>query len=145
MRNNRELQYTEELSVPITAEQRDQLREIGRAREMSVAALMRETALECIGRTDLSVYDETFKPGKLLEHNARPTAQRYGMRAHVRLTKPQLIALKRAAEERELALSSLLRDSALSAAGLPLPKALPTEERGKGRPLGSRSHPSNKK
>lgn len=145
MRNNRERQYTEAISVAITVQQREQLLEVARARELSVSALMRESALELIGRADLSVYDETYKPGKLLDAKARPTAQRYGMRAGVTLTKAQHTALMRAAKDRGLALSSLLRDSALSTAGLALPKAVPDEERAQGRPLGTRPKPAKAK
>jgi hypothetical protein len=137
------MKYYVRMSISLTMEQREILRAECRRRSVGIGALLRETALEAIGRADLSVVDEVEArdPGKHLEQTAVQPSTRYGVRASVMLTEVQRDALEAAAAKVGQAVSALVRNAGLIAAGAP-PATLGFEGAPRrGRPLGVPNSP----
>lgn len=98
---------------------------------------MRSAALESIGRADLIDRADWFVVGESLEREpAARKANGHAVRVIVNLSRAQKLALSLAAELERRSVSALIRDAALSKAGIAKQK----QKRGaRGRPLGSPS------
>lgn len=135
--------YADRLAISLTLEQREALLVECRRRGMGIGALLREAALEAIGRTDLSLLDEAEArdPGRHLDTDRPASAKpnRYGVSAFARMTPEQRDAIEDAAQRRGLAPGALMRDAALLAAGAP--PSIGAEKPRRGRPVGSPSKP----
>lgn len=137
MANTRPVTYTTRVSVPITAGHREALRQWCSEHDTGMGMLLRESALEFIGRADLSRAGDAppITVGQMLQRQPYTRqAKRHGPRIVVHFTKQQRAALEHAALERNVSLASLIRDASLAAIGLK-----PAPPLGRGRPLGSRA------
>lgn len=139
MPNTRPLKYTERLPVRFQALHRDKLRAYALRYGVGVSTFLRSAALHYIGRSDLIDATPPWG-GPTLERTRTPrgpagTRKRVTVSEVVNLSRAQLLAIELEAELRWTAPAALVREAALAALGIALPK--PARKRARGRPLGA--------